>query len=216
MLIEHHWNDIQGLGLLDRASLANALENVDWLMELKDEEFSKFIQVALVVLCGLYLKAYTCFCFLSEKHNLVFSKRLWIEGWNEDHCTYFKPLLSSHAILYEELYSIKAWTENVEYSLHMPEDVNRHSTMDNYWCYLYEQLCTLPPPRRPRWQYPATCTQCGYTTCTRAVFASNHLVTEILIFRKCTLSVCLPDPHFRFAVRSGKRGMCASKKIYKQ
>ena len=69
----------------------------------------------------------------------MFSKRLRIEGWNEDHRAYFKQLLWSHAILYEELYSIKACTENVEYSLHMPEDVNRHSTLDNYWCYLYER-----------------------------------------------------------------------------
>ena len=149
-------------GLLDRASLAKALDNVDWLMELKDgrvpsvpastsheskklghwkaEEFSKFIQVAPVVLRDLVPhKAYTCFCLLSEIHNLVFSKRLRIEGWNEDHRIYFKQLLWSHAILYEELYGIKACTENVEYSLHMPEDVNRHSTLDNYWCYLYER-----------------------------------------------------------------------------
>ena len=147
-------------GLLDRRSLAKALDNVDWLTELKDgrvpsvpnscetkklghwkaEEFSKFIQVAPVVLRGLIpRKAYTCFCCLSEIHNLVFSKRLRIEGWNKDHFTYFQQLLWSHAILYEELYGINACTENVEYSLHMPEDVKRHSTMDNYWCYLYER-----------------------------------------------------------------------------
>ena len=106
----------------------------------KAEDISEFIQVAPVVLRGLIpCKAYTCFCYLNEIHNLVFSKRLRIEGWNEDHSKYFKQLLCSHAILYEELYGINACTENVEYSLHMPEDVKRHSTLDNYWCYLYER-----------------------------------------------------------------------------
>lgn len=41
---------------------------------------------------------------------------------------------------YEELYGLTACTENVEYSLHMPEDVARHSIPDNYWCYVYERL----------------------------------------------------------------------------
>ena len=39
--------------------------------------------------------------------------------------------------MYEELYGLSACTENVEYSLHMPDDIVRHSTLDNYWCYLY-------------------------------------------------------------------------------
>ena len=43
-------------------------------------------------------------------------------------------------------------------------------------------------------------------TLKRGIQMSNHLVTEILTFRKCTLPVCLPDPHFRFAVSSVKKG----------
>lgn len=38
------------------------------------------------------------------------------------------------------MHGLAACTENVEYSLHMAEDVRRHSTLDNYWCYLYERL----------------------------------------------------------------------------
>ena len=45
-----------------------------------------------------------------------------------------------NAIIYEELYGLAACTVNVEYSLHMPEDVQRHSTPDNYWCFMYERL----------------------------------------------------------------------------
>ena len=36
-------------------------------------------------------------------------------------------------------YGLSACTENLEYSLHMTEDVKQHSLLDNYWCYLYER-----------------------------------------------------------------------------
>ena len=50
-----------------------------------------------------------------------------------------KGLLWKHHIDYEYLYGLRACTENVEYSLHIPEDIKRHSTPDNYWCYMYER-----------------------------------------------------------------------------
>ncbi len=104
----------------------------------KAEEFSKFILAAPVILRHLLpRKSYKC--FLTGIHKLVFSKSLRVQGWHEEHRTYFKRLLWSHAILYEEKYGIGARSENVEYSLHIPEDINRHSTLDNYWCYLYER-----------------------------------------------------------------------------
>lgn len=150
--------DSKNGGLLDRNDLARALGNLQWTTELKDgripivyqdgrklghwkaEEFEKFILVAPVVLCGLIpKKAYDCFCLLREIYNLVYSKRLRIMGWEEEHLIYFKNLLWLHAIQYEQLYGFAACNENVEYSLHMPEDVQRHSTMDNYWCYLFER-----------------------------------------------------------------------------
>ena len=48
-------------------------------------------------------------------------------------------LLWKHHIEYEHLYGLSACTENVEYSLHIPEDIERHSIPDNYWCYMYER-----------------------------------------------------------------------------
>jgi len=59
-----------------------------------------------------------------------------IQGCTQEHCEYL-PLLWQHAVMYEGLYGLSACTENVEYSLHMPDDIVRHSTLDNYWCYLY-------------------------------------------------------------------------------
>lgn len=77
---------------------------------------------------------------LKRIFDLVFSKRLRIQGWTQDHIICFKKLLWAHAVQYEELYGVSACCENVEYSLHMPEDIQRHSLLDNYWCYLYERL----------------------------------------------------------------------------
>ena len=155
--------DPQDGGLLNRSELAAALNRVDWTTELRDgrvpsitqdkqqgmaklahwkaEEYSKFMLVAPVVLRNLIPnKSYDCFMLLVAIHRLVFSRRLRSQGWTEEHRSYFKRLLWSHAIQYEELYGLAACCENVEYSLHMPEDVERHSLLDNYWCYLYERL----------------------------------------------------------------------------
>ena len=146
-------------GLLDRTSLKCALDSVQWTAELKDggrlpvfckdgqklsywkaEEFSKFILVAPFVLRELLpKKSYDCFCLLKDIYCLVYCKQLRIEGWHQEHCEYFRNLLWKHAILFEEIYGLASCTENVEYSLHMTEDIKRHSLLDNYWCYLYER-----------------------------------------------------------------------------
>ena len=150
-------------GLLDRSDLVKSLSKVNWTTELKEgrvpsltpshdsrsksmlghwksEEFSKFILVAPVVLRELIpKKAYECMCLLTEVYHLIFSERMRIQGWTREHCEYLRHLLWRHAVMYEELYGLSACTENVEYSLHMPDDIIRHSTLDNYWCYLYER-----------------------------------------------------------------------------
>lgn len=67
------------------------------------------------------------------------STRLRIQGWSHDNRKMLKQLLWHHAVLYEELYGLPACSENLKYSLHMPEDIARHSTLDYYWCFLYER-----------------------------------------------------------------------------
>ena len=148
-------------GLMNREDLAEALSKVEWTTELRDgqipsvdkqqglsklpywkaEEYSKFILVAPVVLRTLIPKnAYHCFMLLRKIYTLVFSRRLRIQGWTKDHSKCFTKLVWAHAIKNEELYGLGACSENVEYCLHMAEDIERHSLMDNYWCYLYECL----------------------------------------------------------------------------
>ena len=155
-----HLRDPAQGGMLDVKDLVKSLSKVDWTTELRDgrvpsispshscsgrsklghwksKEFSNFILVAPVVLRGLVpRRCYDCFC-LHEIYQLIFCGPMPILGWNTDHCTYLEHLLWKHAIMYEELY---ACTENVEYSLHMPEDVQWHSTPNNYWCFMYERL----------------------------------------------------------------------------
>ena len=152
----------QAGGLLDRKDLAAALEKVDWTTEMKDgrvpsvnlgagtsglhplgnwkaEEFTKFVTVAPIVLRNIIpQKAYESFCLLSRIHHLVFCSELRIQGRTSEHVA--QHLLWRHHILFEDLYGMGSCTENVESSLHMVEDIYRHSSLDNYWCYLYERL----------------------------------------------------------------------------
>ena len=107
----------------------------------KSEEFSKLSLVAPYILHSQIPKEpYECFCLLTRIHQPIFSKELRIDGWTQHHIKLLHNLLWKHAILLESLYGITSCTENVEYSLHMAEDIERHSTLDNYWCYLYERL----------------------------------------------------------------------------
>ena len=61
-------------------------------------------------------------------------------GWTQEHIDLLRSRLWKHAILLESLYGIKACTENVECSVHMADDISRHSSLDNYWCFVYERL----------------------------------------------------------------------------
>ena len=150
-------------GLLNKKELSRALAAVNWTVEMKDgrvpsisethdsfakhrlggwtaEDLAKFITVAPFILRGLIPKlAYESMCLLNQIYTLVFSKRLRIQGWLNYHTDMLRNLLWRHAIIYEELYGLSACTENVEYSLHMTEDIQRHGPLDNYWCFMYER-----------------------------------------------------------------------------
>ena len=144
--------------LLSKREFASSLSALNWTVEMKDgrvptvsqsgdccsgwtaEEFSKFILVAPVVLRGLIpQRAYESIFLLHRIYCLIFSKQLRIQGWFNEHTDMLNALLWRHAILYEELYGLSACTENVEYSLHMTDDIRRHGPLDNYWCFMYER-----------------------------------------------------------------------------
>ena len=51
------------------------------------------------------------------------------------------------------MYGLQACTPNLEHSIHMTDDIVRHSTLDNYWCYVYERLIQSQPPVALQWGY---------------------------------------------------------------
>ena len=140
-----------------------ALEKVQWTSEMKNgrvpsiyissktnvgywkaEDFSKFALVAPYILRELVSpEVYDCFCLLSDIRNLIFCHTLRINGWRKHHILTLESLLWKHAILFESIYGLQACTPNLEYSIHMADDVARHSTLDNYWCYVYERLVSF-------------------------------------------------------------------------
>ena len=72
----------------------------------------------------------------------MFSHDLHINGWEHKH-DFLKKLLWKHAIMYEHVYGKRACLENRKYSLHIVEEVKRHSTVDNYCCYVFEHSIKL-------------------------------------------------------------------------
>ena len=52
-------------------------------------------------------------------------------------------MLWKHAILFESMYGLQACTPNLEPSIHMTDDIGRHSTLDKFWCYIYERLVSF-------------------------------------------------------------------------
>ena len=135
-------------GVLHRNDLITALSKVRWTTELRDgrlptlnpkvssnsklgnwkaEDYGKFVAVAPVVLAGIIPKeVYECFMLLVKIYTLVYSKYLRYSGWQVEHISYLSDLLWKHGILYERLYGLTACTENVEYTMHLPEDIKRH------------------------------------------------------------------------------------------
>ena len=200
-------------GLLDRNDLVKSLSKVKWTTELKDgrvpsltpthdskskcmlghwksEEFSKFILVAPVILRELVpQKAYESICLLAKVYHLIFSERMRIQGWTREDREYLRLLLWRHAIMYEELYGLSACTENVEYSLHMPDDIVRHSTLDNYWCYMYERqvryykrqttnnksLCKTYADRAQQLYFVNTYLQANSSICDASKYNIDHI-----------------------------------------
>ena len=147
--------------ILRRDELDNALGYVPWTTELKSGRIPSTLSsynsrnkchlgnwksetlVAPYVLHSIVPHdIYNCYSLLCQIHREVYCKCWRIEGWTNSVVQYLKELLWSHAIHYEHLYGTSASTENVEYSLHLPDDIMRHLSPDNYWWYMYErQVC---------------------------------------------------------------------------
>lgn len=146
-------------GVLKVKNLSKALD-VPWTTELRDgrvpeahndnigfwkaEQYNKFALVAPFVLRKIIPdENYRCFALLSAIRNMIYSFSLRVVGWRQGNVQVLHKLLWKHAILYENLYSFEHCTENLECSLHIPDDILRHSSPDNYWCYIFERLVSF-------------------------------------------------------------------------
>ena len=65
-----------------------------------------------------------------------FSSR--IRGWSKNNIEILHKLLWKHAILVENLYGIECCSPNLVNFLHMSDDIIKHSSPDNYWCFMFE------------------------------------------------------------------------------
>lgn len=60
-------------------------------------------------------------------------------GWSDEDINLMKNLIARHNILTEETEGIKSCVVTLHNLLHLPEDIERFSSPDNYWCYVFER-----------------------------------------------------------------------------
>ena len=60
-------------------------------------------------------------------------------GLSVDDQEILKKLIERHNILTEEVEGLKSCVVTLHNLLHLPEDVNRFGSPDNYWCYAFER-----------------------------------------------------------------------------
>lgn len=77
---------------------------------------------------------------LSQAVKMLYSKELKVFGWSEENIKCLNNLLWAHAIMCEDYYGLGYCTENLEYSTHAAAQIQRHSSLDNYSCELYERV----------------------------------------------------------------------------
>lgn len=70
---------------------------------------------------------------------MLYNKHLRNFGWMEGHVKRLSKLIWSHSIKAEEFYGTPICTENLEYSVHMADDILRHSSPDNFSCEFFER-----------------------------------------------------------------------------
>ena len=62
-----------------------------------------------------------------------------INGWSKEMIDNFEYLCWRYCILVEEAYGIPECLITLHTLTHVPEDIRRFSSPDNYWCYQYER-----------------------------------------------------------------------------
>ena len=105
----------------------------------KAEEFRKFTYPASeCILGGISPDAdYHVWITLVRITELVYNTGR--NGWSHDGVKLLKNLIARHNILTEETEGIKSCVVTLHNLLHLPDDIERFSSPDNYWCYVFER-----------------------------------------------------------------------------
>ena len=61
------------------------------------------------------------------------------DGWNESMMQVFHSLAQRHLILTEELIGLHQCHITFHNLLHLPADIKRFGSPDNYWCFSFER-----------------------------------------------------------------------------
>ena len=60
-------------------------------------------------------------------------------GWTSTDCKLLKNLVLRHNVLTKEAEGLKSCVVTLHNLIHFPTDIERFSSPDNYWCYVFER-----------------------------------------------------------------------------
>lgn len=105
----------------------------------KAEDFQKFAYPASECVLGGVLpdKEYHVWITIVRITELVFSSGR--SGWTPTSIELLRRLIWRHNILTEEVEGLESCMVTLHNLIHLPEDIERFSSLDNYWCYVFER-----------------------------------------------------------------------------
>ena len=105
----------------------------------KAEEYLKFTYPASEYILGAVLpeQHYNTWILMVRIVELVFG--CCRNGWTPELVELLKQLIWRHNILTEEVEGLANCTISLHNLTHLPDDIVRHSSPDNYWCFVFER-----------------------------------------------------------------------------
>eukprot|EP00731_Ephydatia_muelleri_P006691 Em0003g939a len=143
------------MDLISKQVIEERLEAVPWTSELRNgripknitkrlgfwkaEEFQKFCYSASEYILGGILPdhEYHVWVLIVRITEMVYN--VGRSGWTKDDIDLLRNLITKHNILTEEVEGITSCVITLHSLIHMPEEKERFSSPDNYWCYSFER-----------------------------------------------------------------------------
>ena len=105
----------------------------------KAEDFRKFTYPASEYILGGLLpdEHYHVWITLVRMTEIIYN--IGRDGLTNTDLILLRQLILRHNILTEETEGMKSFVVTLHNLLHLPDDINRFSTPDNYWCFTFER-----------------------------------------------------------------------------